>query len=59
VQPSKLKVAGSNPAGVASKVINLDHYCSDKSSRELLLGSHGEEKSKWRTLQGSYTQLSC
>jgi hypothetical protein len=43
LQPSKLKVAGSNPAGVANKINNLALVSIGKSSRDLLPGRHGED----------------
>jgi len=42
-QPSKLKVAGSNPPGVASKIGHFSHVGTPKSARESALRSHRDD----------------
>jgi hypothetical protein len=46
-QPSKLKVAGSNPAGVASKINSLVAMSVGQSSQKNMIGKHTESERKF------------
>ena len=53
---SKLKVAGSNPAGVASKINMLGRIWSGKSSQKNALGMTWGGSQKWLMKRGAEPQ---